>query len=72
MYELIVVLAVIISWLPLDRFPRLRALPRGLVDPVLVRIRRSVPVTAGAIDFSPFVLVLMLEVMRQLLRRVAG
>ncbi len=71
-YELIVVLAVLISWIPLGTAHVLNRFPRGVVEPVVRRIRRSIPVTAGAVDFSLFVLILILEVLRQLLVRMEG
>jgi YggT family protein len=62
-YSVVVVVAVIVSWLrlppsnPVVRFTRL------LTEPALAPIRKIVPPAAG-LDFSPWILLILLWVLR--------
>lgn len=61
----IVVLAdVIVSWV-LDPFHPIRRFLDSIVQPMLDPIRRIVP-PAGGIDFSPLVLLIVLDIARRL------
>ena len=61
----IVVLAdVIVSWV-LDPFHPVRRFLDSIVQPMLDPIRRIIPPSSG-IDFSPFILLLLLGVIRRL------
>ncbi len=54
-YSWIVIARVVISWVNADPYnPIVRAI-YNLTEPVLYRIRRTIPVFAGGIDFSPIV-----------------
>ncbi len=65
-YTLIVLVAVVCSWLRLsDDHPLIR-LTSALTEPALAPIRRVLPSTGG-IDISPMVLLLVLRLVRRLL-----
>jgi YggT family protein len=54
-YSWIVIARVVISWVNADPYnPIVRAI-YNMTEPVLYRIRRTIPVFAGGIDFSPIV-----------------
>lgn len=54
-YSWIVIARVVISWVNADPYnPIVRAI-YSLTEPVLYRIRRTIPVFGGGIDFSPIV-----------------
>jgi YggT family protein len=62
-YSLVVLAAVVLSWMSIDpRHPAVQAIER-LVEPALAPIRRALP-SMGGIDFSPMVLLLVLRLIR--------
>ncbi len=65
-YSFVVLLSVIFSWLALSPYHPLRQIPGALVDPILDPIRRMVP-PAGGLDFSPMVLLILLQLMKNAL-----
>jgi YggT family protein len=65
-YVLIVVAAVVVSWMRLDpKHPAVSLLVR-LTEPALAPIRRVVP-PVGGLDLSPLVLVIALQLVKRLL-----
>ena len=67
LYSLVVLAAVVLSWLRLDeRHPVARAL-HTLTEPVLRPIRSVLP-TVGGLDFSPVVLLVLLRMLTRILR----
>ena len=65
-YTLVVLVAVICSWLRLpDDHPVIR-FTSALTEPVLAPIRRLLP-SMGGIDISPMVLLLALRLIRRLI-----
>jgi YggT family protein len=55
LYMWVVIARVVISWVNADPYnPIVRAII-NITEPLLYRIRRSLPVFAGGIDFSPIV-----------------
>ena len=66
-YSLVVLAAVILSWLSLDENHPFARLVTSLTRPALEPIRRALP-AFGGMDFSPMVLLLAIR----LLRRVIG
>ena len=65
LYSLVVLAAVVMSWVRADRrHPLVKAVYR-LTEPVLAPIRRALPLVAG-LDFSPLVLLVALRVLRSL------
>jgi YggT family protein len=59
-YMWIVIIRALLSWVNPDPYnPIVRAL-YALTDPVLSRLRRRFPLMAGSIDFSPWVVILVI------------
>ena len=66
LYSLVVVAAVVISWLQLPASNLIAQIIDTLTDPALKPIRRVLPPVSG-IDFSPMVLLLGLQILKGLL-----
>jgi len=65
LYSLVVLAAVVLSWVQLDWRHPLARLVYSLTEPVLAPIRRVLPIMGG-LDFSPMVLLLVLRALRRL------
>ena len=66
LYSLVVVAAVVISWLQLPASNPIAQIIDTLTEPALKPIRRVLPPVSG-IDFSPMVLLLGLQLLKGLL-----
>jgi len=67
-YMIVIVVRAIFSWLPPHhRQSEIYAFLHAITEPVLAPVRKVLP-TAGGIDFSPLVVILLLS----LLMRVLG
>jgi YggT family protein len=66
LYSLVVLLAVILSWIQLDRRNPLAAIVYGLTEPLLAPIRSVLP-PMGGLDFSPMVLLFALQILKGVL-----
>ena len=66
LYSLVVLVAVILSWVPLDRRNPLVTITHALTEPVLAPIRRVIPPMAG-LDLSAMVLLIALQILKGLL-----
>ena len=66
LYSLVVLVAVILSWVQLDRRNPLVTIVRGLTESVLAPIRNVVPLLGG-VDFSPMVLLILLQLLKDFL-----
>lgn len=66
LYSLVVLAAVVMSWVRMDRRHPLAQIVYRLTEPVLAPIRRALPIVGG-LDFSPMVLLIALRVLRRLL-----
>ena len=64
-YSLVVLLAVIASWLNLAPEHPLVRVTGALTEPVLAPMRRVLP-TFGGLDFSPMLLLLALRLLQRL------
>ena len=62
---LLVIVSVILSYF-MDPYHPIRRSIDGVVEPMLAPIRRVVPLV-GMIDFSPFILILLIQLVRSLL-----
>jgi len=60
------VVAVILSWVPVRRSNPLVTLVRRLTEPVLAPLRALLP-PMGGVDFSPMLLLLVLQFLKQIL-----
>ena len=65
LYSLVVLAAVVMSWVRMDRRHPLAKIVDSLTEPVLAPIRRALPLVGG-LDFSPLVLLIALRVLRGL------
>ena len=65
LYSLVVLVAVILSWVPLDRRNPLVTIIHGLTEPVLTPIRKILP-PMGGLDLSPMVLLIALQMLKGL------
>lgn len=66
LYSLIVVVAVILSWVRVDRRNRLAVIVYALTEPVLAPIRKVLP-PFGGLDLSPLLLLIALQILKGLL-----
>ena len=66
LYLIVVLVAVILSLLQVDRRNPVAAIVRGLTEPLLEPIRSALP-PRGRWDFSPMVLWILLRLVRGLL-----
>jgi len=67
-YIFIVVARALISWVNPDPYNPIVRFLHSATDPVLYRLRRLLPfLQAGAFDFSPIVLLILLSVIQQIL-----
>jgi YggT family protein len=71
-YEFLILIRVLLSWINID--PNRRTLDHPLIqvlrqvtDPVLQPLRRVIPPIGGTIDISPIVALLILDVLRRLI-----
>ena len=65
LYSLVVLVAVVASWVQIDpRNPVIVAV-RSMTDPLLLPIRQLLP-PMGGLDFSPMVLLLLLRMLRSI------
>ncbi|HEX6033790.1 MAG TPA: YggT family protein [Anaerolineales bacterium] len=66
--SLLVIVSVIISYF-LDAYHPIRRSIDSVVEPLLAPIRRIVPLV-GALDFSPLVLLILIQVLRNIIARL--
>ena len=67
-YIFIVVARALVSWVNPDPYNPIVRFLHSATDPVLYRLRRLLPfLQAGAFDFSPIVLLILLSVIQQML-----
>jgi YggT family protein len=64
----LVVISVILSYF-MDPYHPVRRAVDSVVEPMLAPIRRVVPLI-GMLDFSPFILLLLLQLLRNLIIRI--
>lgn len=63
LYSLIVLGAVILSWIPVDRRNPVASIVYTLTEPALAPIRKVLP-PMGGLDLSPMVLLIGLQVLK--------
>ncbi len=63
LYSLVVLVAVVASWMQVDPRNPVIAAVRSLTEPLLQPIRQLLP-DMGGLDFSPMVLLLLLRMLR--------
>lgn len=63
MYSLVVLIAVILSWIRLPHNNPIAQFVNSLTEPLLGPIRRALP-AMGGFDFSPMVLLIGLQILK--------
>jgi len=63
LYSLVVLVAVILSWVQLPHDNPVSQFVNRMTDPVLVPIRRALP-PMGGLDFSPIILLVGLQLLK--------
>jgi YggT family protein len=66
LYSLVVLVAVVLSWVQIDPRNPLVTITHALTEPVLAPIRRMLP-AMGGLDLSPMVLLFALQLLKGLL-----
>jgi YggT family protein len=66
LYSLVVLVAVIVSWIQLPPRNPVVQLTRALTEPVLAPIRKTIP-PVGGLDFSPLILLFGLQLIKGIL-----
>jgi YggT family protein len=66
LYSLVVLAAVIVSWVQLPPYHPVVRFTRSLTEPVLAPIRKILPLMGG-LDFSPLVLLFGLQIIKGML-----
>ncbi|PLX97900.1 MAG: YggT family protein [Desulfuromonas sp.] len=67
-YIFIVIARALISWVNPDPYNPIVRFLHNATDPVLYRLRQTLPfLRAGAFDFSPIVLLILLSVLQQVI-----
>ena len=66
-YMWIIIGRAIISWVNADPYNPIVRFLYEATEPVLMRIRRHIPVVAGGMDFSPMILIVAIMFLRSFL-----
>lgn len=66
LYSLVVIVSVVLSWIQVSPYHPVSQVTRALVDPVIEPIQRLLPSVAG-LDFSPMVLLILLQMLKSLI-----
>ena len=66
-YMWVIIIQAILSWVNPDPFNPIVRILYQVTEPVLSRLRRILPLQFGGMDFTPFVLVLVIIFMQQFL-----
>ena len=61
-----IIIRVLLSWVRIDPYHPVIRLLDQITEPILAPLRNILP-TAGGLDFSPIVAIVLLELVRQLL-----
>ena len=72
LYSLVVLAWALLSWVrPVPYHPLVRLIYK-MVDPVTGYIRRIIPTRVGALDLSAFILLIAIQLLREILSRIAS
>ncbi|MBN1758935.1 MAG: YggT family protein [Chitinispirillaceae bacterium] len=66
LYEVIIIIRVLFSWIRVDEYHPVVQWVYRLTEPLLEPIRRVLPTGRIGIDFSPFLLLLALALVRRI------
>ena len=68
-YSLLIIIRAVLSWVKIDPRNQLMRLLCALTDPVLAPIQRVIPPVGGAIDISPIVALLLVQLLKAVVIR---
>lgn len=71
-YQFLILVRVLLSWVSTDPYRSMSAHPlvrllHRVTEPVLAPVRRVIPPVGGALDISPVVVLILLEILRRFL-----
>ena len=58
MYMIVIIARAVISWVNPDPYNVIVRFLYNITEPVLYRVRRLIPFSAGGLDFSPIIVIL--------------
>ncbi|MFQ5917945.1 MAG: YggT family protein [Candidatus Binatia bacterium] len=67
LYMWVIIARAVISWVNPDPYNPIVRFLYNVTEPVLYRLRRSLPVYAGGIDFSPIIVLIIIYFLQLLL-----
>ena len=67
LYELLIIARVLMSWIPVNRSHPIITWIYRLTEPVLAPVRNLLPTGRIGIDFSPFLVILALQLLQRML-----
>jgi YggT family protein len=69
-YEFLILIRVLLSWVNVSPFHPLVRILYGLTDPLLKPLQRIIPPIGGALDISPAVALILLYIVQRVLMSV--
>ena len=70
-YSLVILARVLMSWVNIDPYSPLARVIFDLTEPVLAPVRNMLPPSAG-LDFSPIIVMVLLQILGQILISMLG
>ena len=70
LYSILIIVRAVMSWLRVDPRNQLARILQGLTDPVLDPIQRVVPPVGGAIDVSPIIALVFVQLLIRVVARI--
>ena len=67
LYSLLILARVLMSWINIDPYSPVARAIFDLTEPVLAPIRNLLP-PAGGLDFSPIIVIILLQVLQQIIQ----
>jgi YggT family protein len=67
LYELVIFARVILSWVNADPYNPIVRFIYNITEPVLAPIRQLLPTERIGIDFSPFIVILIIQLIQRVL-----
>jgi YggT family protein len=65
-YEVVLIIRIVMSWIRPDPLHPVVQLVEKVTDPVLVPIRKLLPLSAVGFDFSPIVVIIIIHALKRL------
>ena len=71
LYSIVILARVLMSWVNIDPYSPLARVIFDLTEPVLAPVRNMLPPAAG-LDFSPIIVMVLLQILGQILISMLG